>query len=228
MRSICIMAAAAGVLYGGGVTRSRKPAESALDRIIRESEAVTTTTSASAGSLYEPAGRFGDLSRDLRASQVNDLVTIVIYDKASAVSRGATNSSRKSSAKASIAAMAGPLKSPGRLNPMADLSGEGKLEGQGETSRETELTTTVSARVTHVLPNGHMVVAGTKEVTINSERQRVTVRGILRWNDLSQSNRVSSDRLAELEVRVEGKGAVNDAIRRPGFLYRFLLGLLPF
>ena len=35
-------------------------------------------------------------------------------------------------------------------------------------------------------------------------------------------------RLAQLELRINGKGVVNDAIRRPNFLYRFLLGLLPF
>ena len=72
------------------------------------------------------------------------------------------------------------------------------------------------------------MVEGTKEIMINSERQRVYVRGILRWNDLTPSNRISSDRLAELEVKVDGKGLVNDAIRRPGLLYRLLLGILPF
>jgi flagellar L-ring protein precursor FlgH len=34
--------------------------------------------------------------------------------------------------------------------------------------------------------------------------------------------------LAELEVLVDGRGVVNDAVRRPNFLYRLLLGLLPF
>jgi flagellar L-ring protein precursor FlgH len=31
-----------------------------------------------------------------------------------------------------------------------------------------------------------------------------------------------------MEIRLNGKGVVGDAIRRPNFLYRFLLGLLPF
>jgi flagellar L-ring protein precursor FlgH len=39
---------------------------------------------------------------------------------------------------------------------------------------------------------------------------------------------VSSDRLALLEIKVNGKGVVNDAVRRPNFLYRLILGLLPF
>jgi flagellar L-ring protein precursor FlgH len=41
-------------------------------------------------------------------------------------------------------------------------------------------------------------------------------------------NTVISDRIAAMEVRVNGKGVVQDAIRRPFFLYRLILGLLPF
>jgi flagellar L-ring protein precursor FlgH len=108
------------------------------------------------------------------------------------------------------------------------MGGDQKLQGQGETSRESLLTTTLSARVTHVLPNGNLVLEGTKDVMVNSERQIVTIRGVIRWNDLSPLNRVSSDRLTNLEVHVQGKGVVGDAIRRPNFLYRLLMGLLPF
>jgi flagellar L-ring protein precursor FlgH len=79
-----------------------------------------------------------------------------------------------------------------------------------------------------VLPNGNLVVEGTKDIWINAERQQVTVRGIVRWNDLDGRNRVGSDRLAHLEIRVNGKGVVGDAVRRPNFLYRLLLGLVPF
>ncbi|MBX7133910.1 MAG: flagellar basal body L-ring protein FlgH [Fimbriimonadaceae bacterium] len=182
----------------------------------------------SPGSLYDSGGALGNLSRDMRAAQVNDIVTIEISDKASALSKGATTSGRKSQAKGTIAALAGPLKATSPLSSMADMSGQTKLEGQGSTSRETELRTTVSARVMKVLPNGNLVVSGLKEVMVNSERQRIAIRGIVRWNDVSLSNRVSSDRLSDLEIRVDGKGVVNDAIRRPGFLYRLLMGLLPF
>ncbi len=178
--------------------------------------------------MYRASGRFSDLARDLRASQVNDLVTIVVYDKASALAKGGTKAERKSSAKASISAMGGPLRSPGPLTSLAELGGESALDGQGETTRMNVLQTTLSARISHVLPNGNLIIEGTKDITVNSEHQRVTVRGMLRWNDLSPTNRVSSDRLAEMEVRVDGKGVVNDAIRRPNFLYRLLLGILPF
>ncbi len=82
--------------------------------------------------------------------------------------------------------------------------------------------------MTHVLPNGGLVVEASKDIQINSEQQTITVRGVIRPADIDFTNSVQSNRLAQLEVRVNGKGVVGDAIRRPFILYRMLLGLLPF
>jgi len=183
---------------------------------------------ASPGSLWRPGASLADLARDPRASQVNDLVTVVVSDKASAVAKGGTASARKSSAKHSVAALFGPTRAAGPWSNLAGGGGETQLQGQGETSRESELRTTLSARVTHVLPNGYLAIEGVKDIWVNSERQTVTVRGVIRPSDLSPANAVSSDRVAQLEIRVNGKGVVGDAVRRPFILYRILMGLLPF
>ena len=82
--------------------------------------------------------------------------------------------------------------------------------------------------MTHVLPNGYLVLEGAKDVMVNSERQIVTVRGVARPQDLSSANTIRSDQIAQMEIKINGKGVVGDAIRRPFILYRILLGLLPF
>jgi flagellar L-ring protein precursor FlgH len=79
-----------------------------------------------------------------------------------------------------------------------------------------------------VLPNGGLVVEASKDIQVNSERQTITVRGVIRPADIDSTNSVQSNRLGELEVRVNGKGVVGDAIRRPFILYRLLMGILPF
>jgi flagellar L-ring protein precursor FlgH len=63
---------------------------------------------------------------------------------------------------------------------------------------------------------------------VNSENQVVVLRGVVRPVDLSTANVVASDSVGEMELQINGKGVVNDSIRRPNFLYRLLLGLLPF
>jgi flagellar L-ring protein precursor FlgH len=111
---------------------------------------------------------------------------------------------------------------------MLSIGGQSSLDGQGETTRENVLSTTVSARVTHVLPNGLLVVEGRKAVRVNSEMQMVTIRGLVRTVDVTPVNTVASNQLAELEISVNGKGVVGDAVRRPNIIYRILLGILPF
>ena len=212
-----------------GWAKDKPEPVSAIDQYIREATMGAASAKPSRGSLYTPYGLLGDVSTDLRARNVDDVVTIVVSDRASAISRGATNTARKGSAKASIPSLYGATsKFGGRLTDLAEMTGDQQLQGQGETSRESVLTATISARVTHVLPNGNMVVEGLKDIWVNSEHQQVSVRGIVRSSDVDQNNLVQSNRLGNLEIRVNGKGVVEDAIRRPNFLYRLLLGLLPF
>jgi flagellar L-ring protein FlgH len=202
---------------------------SALDKYIKEASLPATANQIPAnGSLWSPAARFSDLAADLRARRVDDIVTILVAESASATSTGASKTSRTSSAQANIPALGGITKTTGALANLLNLGSSQALDGEGATSRQTTLTTTVSARVTHVLANGNLVVEGTKNVTINSENQAIVIRGVIRPIDLDTTNSIQSARLAQMEVLVNGKGVVGDVVRRPNILYRILLGLLPF
>jgi len=202
---------------------------SSLDQYVQQvNQRSHRSSNASPGSLYTSNGRLADGFRDVRASQIYDLVTIVVSDSSSAVSTGVTNTSRKSSAQASVTSLAGPKSATGALANLANASGNTQLQGQGTTSRGTTLSTTVTAEVTDVMPNGNLAVQGQKDILVNSEKQVITVRGIIRPDDLSATNSVPSDRVARMEILVNGKGVVNDAVKRPFILYRLLLGLLPF
>jgi flagellar L-ring protein precursor FlgH len=204
---------------------------SAVDQYVKDAlsrMAPSPENGGSPGSLWSTSALLSDLARDLRASRVDDLVTIQVTERADASSTGDTKTSRQSAAKSNIAALFGPTAAKGALANLANLSGTTSLQGQGATTRQTTLSTTLSARVIGVLPNGYLVVEGHKDTMINSERQIVSVRGVIRPTDLGPGNAISSDRLAQLELRINGKGVVGDAIRRPNIIYRILLGLLPF
>lgn len=196
------------------------------DAVRRGSEA--TIREVSPGSLWSPVAGLADLARDHRANQVDDLVTITVVESASAVATGATKTSRASASKNSITSSAIPAPIAGKLTNLLGLSGENTLNGQGTTSRDTTLKTSLSARVVRVLPNGYLVVEGEKQIQVDSEHQVITVRGVVRPADITTSNTVLSSRLGQLEVRINGKGVVADSKRRPNVLYRLLLGILPF
>jgi flagellar L-ring protein precursor FlgH len=226
LSGICILAFVVPVM-----AKKKPPVEPTptLEQYVREAtQRSHQASSATPGSLFTSTGRLADGFRDVRASQVYDLVTILVSDKASAVSTGATNTGRKSSVKAAVSSSVLPAAANTALANLATTSNTQQLQGQGTTSRGSTLTTTVTAEVTDVLPNGNLVIQGQKEISVNSEKQVITVRGIIRPDDLSPANSIPSDRIARMEVRVNGRGVVNDAVKRPFILYRILLGLLPF
>jgi len=210
--------------------KPKKQAEpSALDKYLQDAlKQPVAPVQPSAGSLFSSASRLTDLGSDVRAAQVDDLVTIVVNESASAVATGATKTARSSAASSKISSLVGPKSAGGALQNLLNLTGTQTLDGSGSTSRGATITATLSARVTHVLPNGYLVLEGTKDVLVNSEHQQVTVRGVIRPSDLTAGNIIASNQIAQMEIRIDGKGVINDAVRRPFFLWRILLGLLPF
>jgi flagellar L-ring protein precursor FlgH len=233
-RILLILLCCGAVLAGQDSNKDKKkPKEkqpSALDKYIKEASLPLESNGQvpQNGSLWSPAARYSDLAADNRSRRVDDIVTILVQESASAVSTGQSKTSRASSAQSSITALAGTTTAAGRLANLANLGSTTTLDGEGTTSRQTTLTTTVSARVTHVLVNGNLVIEGTKKLNVNSENQTIMVRGVIRPIDLDTTNSVLSARIAQMEIQVDGKGIVNDAIHRPNILYRILLGLLPF
>ena len=203
---------------------------SALDRYLLSvaADAPRFVAGGSPGSLYTPGGRMTDLARDFRALFAGDTVTVIVSDRATAVASGTTNSSRASNVSAGVSAALGPIKASGPLGQLAGAKSDSTVKGSGETTRSMTLSTTVTSIVERVLPNGNLLLRGSKSIAVNSERQVVEVRGVIRPEDLLAGNSIPSDRVAMLDIKVNGKGVVGDAVRRPFILYRLLLGLLPF
>jgi flagellar L-ring protein FlgH len=210
-------------------TKHDRQAPTPLDDFVQQAHRSAEIANAeSPGSLWSGPASLVDLSSDLRARRVDDIVTILVNETASAVSTGNTKTERNSSANAAVNSAFGPLSATGRLANLLNLSSNTQLNGQGTTSRSTTLTTTITARVMDVLPNGYLVVEGSKTVLVNSENQVITLRGVVRPTDLSVVNTVQSGSVGQMELKINGKGVVNDAVHRPNFLYRLLLGALPF
>jgi len=205
------------------------PSTSPLDHYVTDARArLLEAPKPPPGGIWAPGSRLADAARDMKASQIDDMITVLVVETASAVAKGTTKTARASSVKSNVAALAGVTKAAGPLANLAGVTGDQQLSGQGTTSRDVVISTTLTARVSAVLPNGAMLVEASKDVEVNSERQTITVRGIVRPADVLADNTVRSDRLGQLEVRVNGRGVVGDAIKRPFILYRLLLGLLPF
>ena len=227
---VCISAAQIPGLGSKKKTPSKPAEPSLLDQYIKSEAAASDmeAVEAAPGAIWSPSARLTDLGRDLRASQVNDVVTVLVSENVNAVAGGASTTERASSANSSITSLAGPKSTTGALANLLGATGDQKINGTGTTSRTATLTATLTARVVKVFPGGLLLIEGNKSIQVNSEQQVITIRGIVRTPDISTANSVASTQIADMEIRVNGKGVVGDAVRRPNALYRLLLGLLPF
>jgi len=189
---------------------------------IRAAEAVEFNT----GSLWTNSGQHSNLFRDMKARYVNDVVTIRVSETTSAVSSADASNKRSSSMSAGIDALVGLQGGVKELPNLVSGSGQIGFGGQGTTSRATQLQTTLTARVTDVLPNGYLVVEGRREVRVNNENQMVILSGIVRPSDINRSNVVLSSSVAQMSVQVQGKGTVSQPLK-PGWLHQIINGIWP-
>jgi flagellar L-ring protein FlgH len=184
------------------------------------------TTSAE-GSLYADNGYRANLFRDPKARYVNDIVTIRVSEATTAVASADAKNTKSTAATAGFDHLFGVEKAIKELPTMVSGKSDSSFEGKGSTSRASTLETNVTARVTDVLPNGYLVVEGMREIHFNNENQSVFLTGVVRPEDISRGNIVLSSSIAQMTVRVQGKGIVSQPIK-PGWLFKILNGILPF
>ena len=202
--------------------------DATLNNYVNATSTPGATDKPSPGSLFLGRSYLAEPARDPKAATVGDLITIQVVEQASALSSGTLSNSRASSNNHSVTNFFGGLNPAGALANLATSGGENSLDGQGSTGRTTSVTTRITGQVTNVMPNGNLIIEGVREIVVNSERQTIWLRGAVRPVDLAPDNSVPSDRIAMMELRVNGKGVVNDAIKRPNFFVRLIKGILPF
>jgi len=168
--------------------------------------------------LYHGGG-WPALASDLKAEQVGDILTVVIYENSTA-SNSAQSSSKKD------LALAGHITAGDSLDESADLALGGRSEGVGQAGRAGKIAAQISVTVDQVLPNGDLHVFGQQTLDIDGNRTRIRLKGRVRRADIASGNIVLSSRLADAEIYYGGRGFVTRG-GAPGALIRIFnfLGL---
>ncbi|RMH94068.1 flagellar basal body L-ring protein FlgH [Lysobacter pythonis] len=172
--------------------------------------AATAPPSVAQESLINPNAYRG-LAADQRAYRVGDVITILVMEATKAKSQAMTDASSDLSMRAG-------LKSPSTSYD-AKLGVGGGNRGGAQTTRIGELNTQISVMVTGVALDGALSVAGEHNLTVNGERQRIRLSGMVRPQDVSADNTVLSSRLANANLELVGKGVVSES-QRQSIFYR--------
>jgi flagellar L-ring protein precursor FlgH len=168
-----------------------------------------------------------------RASNVGDLITVVISEKAAAKRGAGTELSRSSEASAGVSALVGLMAALKKAHPSIDpsslLSAKSKNDftGTGTTQRSGSLEAKLTVRIKKLLPNGDFYIEGHKVVMVNDEETHLYISGVVRPADVQADNSVSSFRVADMQIEYTGKGPVTDK-QRPGWFSRIFDWISPF
>ena len=155
--------------------------------------------------------------KDQRAARVGDILTVSIDIEDKAKVDNATTRSRTSSEKADLTNFLGYEGSlskflPNSVDP-ASLSSFGSTSntgGSGTVDRAETIALTVAALVTQVLPNGNLVIQGRQEVRVNNELRDLYVTGVVRPEDISNTNTIKHTQIAEARISYGGRGQLSD------------------
>lgn len=159
---------------------------------------------------------FTDLATDLRARHVNDLITIRVVESLSASGSADSSIGKNGSASAAF-----PGKIGTAFGKALPASTQTSFKGTGGTSRSTELSAMLTARVTEVLPSGDLVVEGVREIDINGDRNLVVLSGVVRAEDIQPGNVIFSSQIGQLRIQAISAGLMKDSLT-PGWLIRIL------
>lgn len=185
------------------------------------------------GSIWKEDGALSELFVNPKAKRVGDIVTVKIVESSSASNQATTKTDRESSFSAGIENFFNlekdfPSTDP-FFNPFSSVKGnlESDFEGSGSTQRSGKLTAYITTRVTEVLPNGNLRIAGSREVTVNNDKQLIKLSGIIRPRDIAPNNEIFSTYISEAKIEYSGSGIIDNR-QRPGWLASILNIIWPF
>jgi flagellar L-ring protein FlgH len=194
---------------------------SCFKRAILLSTLVASAGAIEAQSLWKP-----DASRsmvaDKRAAAVGDILTIVVQENNSASKDQNTRTSKETGIDAAIQAFlyspeaSGLLTHRGKM-PALKLNAKQNFEGGGKISNAERITARIAVRVIDVLPNGNLVIEGTRQTSFSGETQDAVLRGVVRKEDIAANNTVFSYNVADATIRYISKGTVSDNQRKGWF-----------
>jgi flagellar L-ring protein FlgH len=176
------------------------------------------------GAIFQ-ADRYRPLFEDHRARLVGDTLTVQIIEKVSATQKSTSTVDKNSTLEAGVTAL--PLFSANSFNRAAAAANSNNtFSGKGTTENSNDFSGIITATVVRVLPNGHLIIAGEKQIGVNANVDVLRFSGQVDPRAIAPGNSVPSTAIANVRIEQRGRGQQAEA-QSMGWLARFFMSLWP-
>ena len=165
------------------------------------------------GSLFN-ASYANSLFEDRMAYREGDILTVQLNEKTTSTKSSGTDIDKDSSISMPVPIVWGQSGQSSNMGMNRDFA------GSSSSSQKNMLDGAITVSVVDVLSNGALSVRGEKWIKLNQGNEYIRISGILRPEDITPDNTVSSQRLANARITYSGEGALADA-NEAGWLTRF-------
>lgn len=177
------------------------------------------------GGLYQAAS-YRPAFEDRRARMVGDMVTIQIVETVTASQKSSSTVDRTSEAAAGVKAFPFTEKLvTDKLSLGANSSNT--FAGKGGTESANTFQGSITAMVVDLLPNGHLIIAGEKQIGVNHNVDVLRFSGIVDPRMMQPGSIINSTQVANVRVESRGRGAQGEA-QAMGWMGRFFNSITPF
>ena len=176
------------------------------------------------GSLFQAAS-YRPLFEDHRARLAGDTLTVQIVEKISATQKSTSSVDKGGSLSAGISALPG-VRPSAFARATAEGSTANKFSGKGTTESSNDFSGTITVIVRGVLPNGHLLIAGEKQIGVNENVDVLRFSGQVDPRAIQPGNSIASSAIANVRLEQRGRGQQAEA-QAIGWLSRAFLNVLP-
>ena len=237
-RSLILVSLVASLVMVGCMPLPPKPDDPYYAPVLPRTPLPATQTN---GAIYQ-ADFDTNYFTDRKAFRIGDIITISLNERTQASKNASSQIQKNSDVNIGVPNLFGMAVTPSnplsglsalgmtnnKLSLEADYNAKRSTKGSGQTGQSNSLSGSITVTIAEVYPNGVLAVRGEKWLTLNTGDELVRISGIVRADDISTDNVVSSTRIADARITYSGTGAFANA-SKPGWLDRFFLSpLFPF
>jgi len=176
------------------------------------------------GAIYQSAA-YRPLFEDHRARLPGDTLTVLIVEKVSASQKSTSSIDKSGELSGAISALPGIAANSFNRASVAGTSSN-TFGGKGATESSNDFSGTITVLVTGVLPNGHLLIQGEKQIGVNANVDVLRFSGQVDPRAIQAGNSVPSAQVANVRVEHRSRGQQADA-QVIGLLSRFFLNVMP-